>query len=56
MDKLAILIPAYNEEITISKVVKDVLSVTKNIRGTSMYTTITRLIKQLSLLKKLVQL
>ncbi|MGO3591062.1 glycosyltransferase family 2 protein, partial [Leuconostoc falkenbergense] len=37
MDKLAILIPAYNEEITISKVVKDVLSVTKNIRGTSVY-------------------
>lgn len=37
MDKLAILIPAYNEEVTIEKVVKDVLKVTKKIPGTSVY-------------------
>ncbi|MFK8261346.1 glycosyltransferase family 2 protein [Leuconostoc mesenteroides] len=37
MDKLAILIPAYNEEVTISKVVKDTLAVTADIKGTSVY-------------------
>lgn len=37
MDKLAILIPAYNEEVTISKVVKDTLAVTSDIKGTSVY-------------------
>lgn len=37
MDKLAILIPAYNEEVTISKVVKDTLAVTSHIKGTSVY-------------------
>ncbi|GAK31196.1 glycosyltransferase [Weissella oryzae SG25] len=37
MDKLAVLIPAYNEEQTIEKVVKDVLSATENISGTVVY-------------------
>lgn len=37
MDKLAILIPAYNEAQTIEKVVKDVLNVTKSIDGTVIY-------------------
>lgn len=37
MDKLAILIPAYNEAQTIGKVVSDVKAVTNNIPGTSIY-------------------
>ncbi|MGY3743292.1 glycosyltransferase family 2 protein [Leuconostoc inhae] len=37
MDKLAILIPAYNEAQTIEKVVTDVLETTKNIEGTVVY-------------------
>ena len=37
MDKLAILIPAYNESQTIVKVVNDVLKVTENIPGSVVY-------------------
>lgn len=37
MDKLAILIPCYNEEKTIGKVVKDCLESTKSIIGTRVY-------------------
>lgn len=37
MDKLAVLIPAYNEAQTIEKVVKDVLQVTKEIDGAVVY-------------------
>lgn len=37
MNKLAVLIPAYNEAQTIEKVVKDVLNVTQNIEGTVVY-------------------
>lgn len=37
MDKLAVLIPAYNEAQTIEKVVTDVLETTKNIDGTLVY-------------------
>lgn len=37
MDKLAVLIPAYNEEQTISKVVKDVIATTVDIPGTVVY-------------------
>ncbi|QIL49959.1 glycosyltransferase [Weissella coleopterorum] len=37
MDKLAVLIPAYNEEQTIEKVVKDVLEVTQQIPETKIY-------------------
>ena len=37
MDKLAVLIPAYNEAQTIEKVVKDVLNVTQSINGTVIY-------------------
>ena len=37
MDKLAVLIPAYNEEQTIEKVVKDVIVATTDIPGTVVY-------------------
>lgn len=37
MDKLAILIPAYNEEVTISKVVTDVKNTIKDIPGSVIY-------------------
>lgn len=37
MDKLAVLIPAYNEEQTIEKVVKDVIAATTDIPGTVVY-------------------
>lgn len=37
MDKLAILIPAYNESQTIVKVVNDVLKITENIPGSVVY-------------------
>ncbi|MBJ7649518.1 glycosyltransferase family 2 protein [Weissella confusa] len=37
MDKLAVLIPAYNEGQTISKVVTDVMNATRGIEGTKIY-------------------
>lgn len=37
LDKLAILIPAYNEAQTIEKVVNDVLNATIDIDGTKVY-------------------
>ena len=37
MDKLAVLIPAYNESQTITKVVRDVIEITKDITGTVVY-------------------
>lgn len=37
MDKLAVLIPAFNESQTITKVVRDVIEITKDITGTVVY-------------------